>query len=165
MAIKPMRIEIPDEAIDDLHRRLKQTRWPSPIDSSNWADGTDGEYLRDLVTYWLSQDHWRERETLLNKFNHFTAEVDGFQIHFIRASGQGSNPVPLLLLQGWPSSFIQVLKIIPLLTEARSDGTPSFDVIAASLPGYPFTQFPTHPGMPCLIIFRFIGLPAQVPLQ
>ena len=147
MTIKPMCIEIPDEAVEDLHRRLKMTRWSPPIDGSNWADGTDGNYLRDLADYWLSKYRWRERESLLNELNHYTAEIDGFRIHFIRAQGRGPDAIPLLLLQGWPSSFIQVVKILPLLTEARSDGTPCFDVIAASLPGYPFSQFPTYPGM------------------
>jgi pimeloyl-ACP methyl ester carboxylesterase len=103
--------------------------------------------LRNLVDYWLNQYNWREREARLNQFDHFTADIDGTTIHFIRAAGQGPNPIPLLLMHGWPSSFVQILKIIPLLTQARNDGLPCFDVIAASLPGYPFTTFPQEPGM------------------
>lgn len=145
--IQPFHIHIPNEDIDDLHRRLRQTRWPAPVRASNWADGTDGDYLRNLVDYWLNQYNWREREARLNQFNHYTAEIDGTVIHFIRAAGQGPNPIPLLLMHGWPGSFVQMLKIIPLLTEARNDGTPCFDVIVASLPGYPFTTFPQEHGM------------------
>ncbi len=142
-----MRIHIPDEHIDDLHRRLKHTRWPAPVDGADWADGTDGEYLQDLVRYWLMKYDWRDREARLNHFGHFTADIEDSQIHFIHAAGEGPSPIPLLLMHGWPSSFVQMLKIIPFLTEQRTDGTPSFDVIAASLPGYPFTRFPNRPGM------------------
>jgi pimeloyl-ACP methyl ester carboxylesterase len=147
MSIRPMRIEIPDNELEELRKRLRQTRWPSPITGSDWADGTDGEYLRALTAYWANEYDWREREARLNTLNHFLTEIDGCQIHFIHARGQGANPVPLLLLHGWPSSFVQMVKILPLLTAAREDGTPCFDVVVASLPGYPFSHFPTEPGM------------------
>ena len=145
--VKPMHINIPDQDLDDLRQRLKHTRWSPPITGSNWADGTDGDYLRDLIAYWSGPYDWRQREARLNTYNHFLTEVDGWQIHFVRADGQNAKSIPLLLLHGWPSSFVQMLNIIPLLTESRRDGTPSFDVIVASMPGYPFTQFPTEPGM------------------
>ncbi|MBK8020882.1 MAG: epoxide hydrolase [Chloroflexi bacterium] len=147
MSLKPMTIQIPDSEVAALRLRLRQTRWPSPVENAGWTAGTDADYLRALVDYWASDYNWREREARLNRFNHFTADVNGTNIHFIRATGQGPNAVPLLLLQGWPSSFIQMLDIIPLLTEARGDGTPSFDVVAASLPGYPFSDIPAQPGM------------------
>ncbi|MBL7702980.1 MAG: epoxide hydrolase [Ferruginibacter sp.] len=146
-SIKSMTVYIPDKEIDALKLRLKLTRWPSPIESSNWADGTDSNYLRSLVDYWADQYNWREREKRINSYNHFVAEVEGTNIHFIHEKGKGENPIPLLLMQGWPSSFIQMLDIIPLLTESRQDGTPSFDVVAASLPGYPFSQIPVKHGM------------------
>lgn len=147
MSLKPMTIHIPDRDITDLRLRLKHTRWPPPLTTSGWEAGTDAHYLRDLIDYWASEYNWRERETRLNGFNHFVAELRGTTIHFIKASGQGPNPIPLLLMQGWPSSFVQMLAIIPLLTEARNDGTPCFDVVAASLPGYPFSDMPAQPGM------------------
>jgi pimeloyl-ACP methyl ester carboxylesterase len=146
-AVRPMRIHIPDEDIADLHRRLRHTRWPSPVEPSDWADGTDGDYLRDLISYWLSVYNWREREAKLNEWDHYQADIDGTQLHFIHAAGQGPNPIPLLLMHGWPSSFIQMLDIIPLLTADHGDGTPCFDVVAVSMPGYPFTQFPRKHGM------------------
>jgi pimeloyl-ACP methyl ester carboxylesterase len=145
--IKPLQIHIPDADIEDLHQRLKNTRWPPPIKGSDWQDGTDATYLHDLISYWLEKYNWREREARLNTFNHYTAEIDDTQIHFIHEKARGRNSIPLLLLQGWPSSFVQMLDIIPLLTEERKDGTPCFDVVVASLPGYPFTQFPTEHGM------------------
>lgn len=147
MSLKPMTIQIPQSEVEKLRLRLKQTRWAPPVDSAGWEAGTDAEYLRALVDYWATDYNWREREARLNRFHHFTAEMQGTNIHFIKAEGQGPNPVPLLLMQGWPSSFVQMLDIIPLLIEARDDGTPSFDVVAASLPGYPFSDLPTQPGM------------------
>ena len=147
MKVEPMLIHIPDEDIKDLRKRLENTRWSPPIPGSNWEDGTDADYLRDLITYWVTKYAWRKREAELNKLDHNIAEIDNRKIHFIRANGKGSKNIPLLLLHGWPSSFIQMLKIIPLLTESRNDGTPGFDVIVASMPGYPFSQFPTQPGM------------------
>ena len=147
MKVEPMLIHIPDEDIKDLRKRLENTRWSPPISGSNWEDGTDADYLRDLITYWVTKYDWRKREAELNKLDHNIAEIDNRKIHFIRANGKGSKNIPLLLLHGWPSSFVQIVKIISLLTESRNDGTPSFDVIVASMPGYPFSQFPTQPGM------------------
>lgn len=142
MSIKPMIIHIPEDEGANLQLRLKQTRWPPPVESAGWEAGTNGAYLHELVDYWATRYNWREREARLNRFDHFLATVSGTTLHFIKANGQGRNPVPLLLLQGWPSSFVQMLPIIPLLTEARDDGTPCFDVVAASLPGYLFQTFP-----------------------
>jgi hypothetical protein len=143
MPLKSMTIQIPEDDVAYLRLRLQQTRWPSPVASSGWFAGTDADYLRALVDHWANHYNWREHEARLNRFDHFIADVGGTTIHLIRAVGQGPNPVPLLLIQGWPSSFVQMLDIIPLLTKARDDGMPCFDVVAASLPGYPFSSFPS----------------------
>jgi len=140
-------VHIPENEIKNLQARLRKTRWMPPMESSGWADGTDGDYLRELVVYWANGYNWRIREAEINKFDHFIADIDDTRIHFIHARGDGNNPVPLLLMQGWPSSFIQMLDIIPLLTEARNDNTPTFDVVAASLPGYLFSDIPDEHGM------------------
>ncbi len=94
MSLKPMKIQIPENEVAYLRLRLKQTRWPPRVDSSGWAAGTDADYLRALAAYWASQYSWREREARLNRFNHFIAEVSGTNIDFIKAAGQGPNPVP-----------------------------------------------------------------------
>ncbi len=146
-SIIPFTIHIRDSVIDDLKYRLNHTRWAPAMESSHWSDGTDNEYLKNLVHYWATDYNWREREKKLNSFNHFTATIEGTTIHFIHAKGNGIDSVPLLMMHGWPSSFVQMLDIIPLLTEDRQDGTPSFDVIVASLPGYPFSQVPAEHGM------------------
>jgi pimeloyl-ACP methyl ester carboxylesterase len=147
VSLTPMTIQIPEHDVADLRRRLQNTRWPPPAARSGWDAGTDAAYLRDLVAYWASGYQWREREARLNRFDHYLAELRGIRIHIIRAAGQGPNPIPLLLMQGWPSSFVQMLEIIPLLTAARDDGTPCFDVVAASLPGYLFSDVAVPAGM------------------
>lgn len=142
-----MKIEVSAEDLIDLHARLYRARLPTPVHDYGWGEGVDHGYLSNVIRYWREQYDWRAREKVLNQLDHSIASIDGYDIHFIRARGAGSHPIPLLLLHGWPSSFVQMLQIIPLLTEERSDGTPCFDVIAASLPGYPFTKFPDHSGM------------------
>lgn len=155
-SLSPFLIHIPDEEVSFLQMRLQQTRWAPPMDSSGWSDGTDQNQLRDLINFWANDYKWRDRERLLNKFNHFTACIEDSIIHFIKADGKGDNSIPLLLMQGWPSSFVQMLDIIPLLTEIRQDGTPSFDVIAVSIPGYLFSQTPAKHGMNFLKIAELI---------
>ena len=147
MSPEPMVISIPETDVLDLRGRLAATRWPVRVEGYGWDEGTDAGYLRDFVRYWAGSYDWRDREARMNAFSHHLAKVDGETVHFILAKGKGPRPVPLLLLHGWPSSFVQMLEIIPLLTAAGTDGTVAFDVIAASLPGYPFSGQPTRPGM------------------
>lgn len=147
MKITPFKISIPDHEIKDLNYRLKNTRWAPSISDATWEDGTDANYLKDLITYWANDYNWKEREAKLNQLDHYTTVIDETKIHYIYAPGKGKNPIPLLLLHGWPSSFVQMLKIIPLLTEEREDGTTCFNVVIASMPGYPFSQCPTNHGM------------------
>jgi pimeloyl-ACP methyl ester carboxylesterase len=146
---EPFRIAIPDQTLRDLKARLRATRWPDQIPDSGWDYGTDTQYLKALVTYWANDFDWRAQEKKLNTLHHFRAEVDGIRIHFIQEPGKGPRPIPVLLLHGWPSSFVQFQKIIPLLTDPASHGAPdapSFDVVVASLPGFGFSDIPRERG-------------------
>ena len=150
MTAEPFTIEIPHAMLDDLRQRLTRTRWPDALDGVGWEYGIDQAYIQELVAYWRDGFDWRAQEARLNQLPQFRAVVDGVGIHFIRVRGQGPNPTPLLMLHGWPSSFVQMLPIIPLLTDPAShggDANASFDVVAASLPGYGFSDRPTAPGM------------------
>lgn len=142
----PYTIAFPDQAVDDVRRRLAQTRWPDHIRDTGWDYGTDPEYLRDIVGYWTEEYNWRASEQRLNAFANYIATVDGFDLHVIHERGAGNDPMPLLLLHGWPSSIVQFMPIIPLLTAAGEQGL-SFDVVAPSLPGYGFSQRATERGM------------------
>lgn len=151
MPATPYVIDVPQDILDDLRARLEHTRWPDEIDGAGWDYGTNLAFLREIVGHWHDGFDWRTQERRLNRFANFRAEVDGIGIHFIHERGTGPNPVPLLMLHGWPSSFVQMLDILPLLTDPGSHGgdasSPSFDVVAASLPGYGFSDRPTTPGM------------------
>lgn len=150
MTVQPFTIAIPQQTLDDLRDRLVRTRWPDEVANAGWDYGTNRAYLRQLMDYWQRGFDWRAQEARLNAFPQFRATVDGISIHFIHARGTGPNPMPLLMLHGWPSSFVQMLKIIPLLADPGAHGgdpADSFDVITASLPGYGFSDRPIARGM------------------
>src|SRR6185312_10400990 len=143
------RIRIPDDVLKDLKARLRNTRWPDQLESTGWDYGTDTSYLKQLCAYWADGFDWRKQEDRLNGFHHYRETLDGLRIHFIHERGRGPNPIPLLMLHGWPSTFVQFEKIIPLLTDPGSHGAPdapSFDVVVASLPGYGFSDAPKERG-------------------
>lgn len=142
---EPFTIHVSDATLRDLKARLRHTRFPDQIPGTGWDYGMDTQYLKELVAYWAKDFDWRAQEKQLNAFHHYRAEIDGIRIHFIHEKGKGPNPIPLLMLHGWPSSFVQFQKIIPLLTDPAAHGAPnaqSFDVVVASLPGYGFSDPP-----------------------
>jgi microsomal epoxide hydrolase len=147
--VAPFRIEVPQAVLDDLRERLARIRWPDDP-TGGWSQGTSMEYLRALVDYWRTGFDWRKQERHLNELPHFQVEVDGSRLHFIHVRGRGPKPLPLVLSHGWPSSFAEFVKIIPLLTDpAATGGDPAdaFDVVVPSLPGYGFSARPREPGM------------------
>jgi pimeloyl-ACP methyl ester carboxylesterase len=146
MAATPFHIDIPLTVVDDLKRRLLASRFPDQIGGSGWLQGTDTAYLKELVRYWAHDFDWGAQQARLNAYPHFHAEIDGQSIHFLRATSQRPGALPLLLLHGWPSSFVQFMDVIPLLTNPVPGGL-AFDVVAASLPGYGFSGIPAKLGM------------------
>jgi pimeloyl-ACP methyl ester carboxylesterase len=138
--MKSFKIDVSQEILNDLNDRLGKTRWPDEIKNSGWNYGTSLTYLKELIKYWREEFDWRNQEKRLNKLPHFKAEINGLTIHFIYIKGNGAKNTPLLLLHGWPSSFIQMLKIIPLLRD-------SFDIVVPSLVGYGFSDTSREPGM------------------
>jgi pimeloyl-ACP methyl ester carboxylesterase len=150
MEIVPFTIAVPQAELDELQVRLSMTRLPDEVLASGWALGTDLAYLRDLVHYWRAEFDWRTQERALNTFSHFCANIDGLTIHFVRARGVGLRPLPLILTHGWPSSFVEMLKILPRLADpARFGGDPAdaFDVVVPSLPGFAFSARPPRGAM------------------
>ena len=145
---RPFKINIAQDILDDLKNRLKNTRWPDEIINSGWDYGTNLSYLKELVSYWGSEFDWRKQEEQINSFPQFMTEIGGLKIHFIYIKGQGKNPIPLLLLHGWPSTFIQMLKIAPLLSgPGKGQEGISFDLVIPSLVGYGFSDASHEPGM------------------
>src|SRR5215813_6920832 len=142
MDIQPIIIALPQQALDDLKQRLSMTRWPDEIPGLGWRFGTDRTYMRELVDYWQSAFDWRVQERALNAFAHFRAEIDGLGVHFIHAHGVGPRPLPLILTHGWPSSFVEMLKILPRLTDPAGHGgdpADAFDIVVPPLPGFAFS--------------------------
>ncbi len=147
---EPFRVDIAEDDLEDLRGRIAATRWPDEVDGAGWDYGSNLGYMRELADYWLTGFDWREQERRLNEIPQFTAEVDGQRLHFVHARGQGPNPMPLLITHGWPSTFWEMYKLIPLLTDPAShggDAADAFDVVVPSMPGYGFSGKPTAPGM------------------
>ncbi len=144
-------IDVSDEALQDLKRRLKATRFPDQMEGTAWTYGTDTAYLRELVDYWATDFDWRAEEARLNSFNNYRIEnyrieIDGQGLHYIHERSDTDDAIPLLMLHRWPSSFVQMLDIIPLLTSPENGGQ-AFHVVVASLPGYGFSDIPDEPGV------------------
>lgn len=147
---EPFTVAVPDAVLTDLRDRLARTRWPDQLPGTGWDYGTDTAYLKELVTYWQNTFDWRAQERRLNGFHHYRAAIDGTRIHFIHERSRDPNATPLLILHGWPSSFVQMLDIIPLLTDPAAHGmpgAPSFHVVVASLPGFGFSDPPARKGV------------------
>lgn len=155
LPIEPFSIQVEDGVLADLRARIAQTRWPDPAPGAAWEQGTDLAYLRQLLAYWADTFDWRAQERALNAFHHFRAELDGVRIHFVHERAPGGGGIPLILTHGWPSTFVELLSLVPLLTDPTAHGIagPAFDVVIPSLPGYGFSQRPTRAG----INYRYIA--------
>jgi pimeloyl-ACP methyl ester carboxylesterase len=137
MSIKPFHIKISQSQLDDLHERIKKTIWPSVIAGQNYG-GPEFKTMKDLAKKVL-RFNWRKKETELNKLPHFKTEIDGQTIHFIHVKSKEANATPLMLIHGWPGSFVEFLHHIePLTDPAKHGGEPedAFDVVIPSLPGF-----------------------------
>lgn len=137
-AIRPFRVDVPQAELDDLQDRLARTRWPDDYEGVGWDYGADLATMQELATYWRDGYDWRRQEAYLNSFPHFTAELDGEELTFIHVRGTGPDPIPLLLLHGWPDSVCRYLKLIPLLADPASHGGDPgicFDVVVPWLIG------------------------------
>ncbi len=150
MNIRPFSVPSYPPELDDLRERLARTRWPDQIPDSGWEYGVDLGFLQQICDYWRNQFDWTRQVEKLSEFHHYRCEVDGLGIHFIHERGKGHSPIPLILTHGWPGSFIEMLPILPLLTDPATNGgdpADSFDVVIPSLPGFGFSDQPVRPGV------------------
>ena len=149
MRIQPFRIDIPDEAVTDLRDRLRAARWPAGIDATGWEDGASIEFIHMLADRWANHFNWREHQERLNRLPQFTAEISDHLIHFVNQPGRGTAPIPLVLTHGWPGSFAEFERIIPMLTDPGAhgaDAADAFHVVVPSLPGFAFSPAPRRSG-------------------
>jgi pimeloyl-ACP methyl ester carboxylesterase len=142
IAIEPFTIAIEEAVLTDLRERIERTRWPDGTDPGGWDSGADPGYLRSLLADWAEFD-WREQERQLNRFAHYRADLGGVRVHFVHERGNGPEPLPIVLTHGFPSSFMEHLELLPLLTDPAAHGgraADAFDVVVTSLPGYGFSD-------------------------
>ena len=135
-------MSIPDESLTDLRRRLTMTRWPVEIPTPGWSAGAEPAAIRRLAAYWADGFDWRTREAAINQLPHFTVPIGGEQVHFLHYRGEGDHPFPIVLTHGWPSTFLEHVKLADRLARpSRYGGNPedSFDVVVPSLPGFTFS--------------------------
>ena len=145
----PFRIAVSDDDLDDLRRRLECTRWPEKECADDWSQGMPLDYVRDLADYWANGYDWRAREAALNRFDQFTTEIDGLDIHFIHHRSPHTDAFPLIITHGWPGSIVEFDKVIePLTNPTAYGGRPedAFHVVCPSLPGYGFSGKPASSG-------------------
>ena len=142
--VQPFRVEIGSDVIEDLRERVSRTRWPNDPPGARWSQGTDLGYLQDFLRFWAEDLDWAAQERELNSLHHYETVIDGGRIHFVHEPAVGGIGVPLLLLHGWPSCYVDYSAAIPLLTDPAAHGIegPGFDVVVPSLPGYGFSQRP-----------------------
>lgn len=148
-AVVPFAIHVPDDVLRDLKARLARARFPDELDGAGWDYGMNLGYLKSLVEYWRERFDWRAQERRLNQFSQFKTKIDGLEIHFIHQRSKNPNALPLLLLNGWPSSIDEYSKVIGPLTDPASYGgraEDAFHVVIPSMPGYGFSDKPRERG-------------------
>ena len=145
--MEPFAIPFSQSAVDDLRKRLQGTRWPDQVPGTGWEYGTHLMYLKELCSFWEREFDWERQVSSLNSFQHYKTQIDDCLVHFVHERGKGPKPTPIIISHGWPSSFAEMLKIIPMLTDpVRFGGRPedSFDVVVPSLPGFGYSSPRKH---------------------
>ncbi|WP_067816244.1 epoxide hydrolase family protein [Nocardia inohanensis] len=163
--IRPFRIAVPQSDLDDLNDRLARTRWSAQLPGQGWERGVPVEALRELAEYWRTEFDWRAQEAALNEFPQFITEIDGLDVHFLHVRSPEPDALPLILTHGWPNTFVEFTKTIPLLTNPRAHGLnqQAFHVIIPSVPGFAFSDGPREPGMkPRMVATMWIELMARL---
>ena len=143
MSITPFEIDIPQAALDDLQARLDNTRWPDDTPGEGWSRGVPTDYLRDLADYWRDRFDWRAREAELNAHPQFTTTIDGQTLHFLHIRSPEPDATPLMLIHGWPGSFVEFLDMIGPLSDPRAhggDAADAFHLVIPSIPGHGFSR-------------------------
>ena len=149
MPIEEFRVHVPDEEIEDLHRRLESARLPDQLTGSGWGYGTDRDTLAEWITHWRENFNWRAVEAKFNAFEQGVTEAAGERVHFVHAPSSEPNATPLLITHGWPGSVVEFLDIIEPLRNPSTyggDSTDAFHVVCPHIPGYGFSGPTKQPG-------------------
>jgi len=147
--ITPFRIAATDSELDDLKRRLRDTRWPERECVDDWSQGMPLAYAQEVWAHWLNKYDWRVREARLNRFLQFKTIIDGLAIHFVHIRSPHSNALPMVMSHGWPGSIVEFHKVIEPLTNPTAhggDAADAFHLVCPSLPGFGFSEKPSRTG-------------------
>jgi pimeloyl-ACP methyl ester carboxylesterase len=147
--IRPFQVNVPEEQLAELRRRIEATRWPSKELVADRSQGVQLATLQALARYWTTDHDWRKAEAKLNALPQFTTEIDGVEIHFIHVRSQHENALPLIMTHGWPGSVIELLETVGPLTDPTAHGgtaEDAFHLVLPSLPGYGFSSVPVELG-------------------
>src|SRR5918995_5154109 len=149
VAVRPFHIDVPEEDLDDLRRRIAATRWPEKETVDDQSQGPRLAMMQAVARYWAEEYDWRECEKRLKALPHFITEIDGLDIHFIHVRSEHEDALPLLVSHGWPGSVIEQLKIIDPLTNPTAHGasaSDAFHLVVPSMPGYGLSGKPATTG-------------------
>jgi pimeloyl-ACP methyl ester carboxylesterase len=147
--IRPFQVDVSDEALEDLRRRIAATRWPSKELVEDRSQGVQLATIQELARYWATEHDWRACEAKLNALPQFMTEIDGVDVHFIHVRSQHEDALPLVMTHGWPGSVIELLETIGPLTDPTAHGgqaEDAFHLVLPSIPGYGFSGEPTEVG-------------------
>jgi pimeloyl-ACP methyl ester carboxylesterase len=147
--VRPFRVDVPEEDLVDLRRRIGATQWPEKETVADESQGVQLATIQELARYWATDYDWRKAEARLNALPQFITEIDGLDIHFIHVRSSHENALPLIVNHGWPGSIIEQLKIIGPLTDPTAHGGnagDAFHLVIPSMPGYGFSGKPTSTG-------------------
>lgn len=157
--ISPFTINIPQEEIDDLNQRLALSRFPA-AKTNDWKTGTPVPYLQKIANYWQTQFNWKKQEAWLNKYPQYMANINGQTVHFLHIKSEEPNAIPLMLIHGYPSSYVEFIKIIDLLANPSANGIRSkvaFHLIVPSIPGFGFSTFTNDQSWDLIKIAALLG--------
>ncbi|XP_061480791.1 epoxide hydrolase 1-like [Rhineura floridana] len=152
--IRPFQVKTSEKEIQDLYQRLDQARYTPPLEGAAFNYGFNSNYLQRVISYWRNQFDWQKQVKILNQYPHYKTTIEGIEVHFVHVkpsrTPKGQAPRPLLMVHGWPGSFYEFYKIIPLLTDPAGHGLSgeemAFEVICPSIPGYGFSEAPHQQG-------------------
>jgi Epoxide hydrolase N terminus len=148
-SIRPFEVNVPDEELAELRRRIAATRWPSRELVADRSQGVQLATTQELARYWATEYDWRRCEARLNALPQFTTEIDGVDIHFIHVKSSDADALPLIMTHGWPGSVVELLETVGPLTDPTAHGgraEDAFDLVLPSIPGYGFSDEPTELG-------------------
>jgi len=147
--IRPFQVNVPEEEITELRRRINATRWPEKETVSDQSQGVQLATIQELARYWATDYDWRKIEEKMNALSHFITEIDGLDIHFIHVRSKHEDAMPLIVAHGWPGSIIEQMKLVEPLTNPTEHGgnaSDAFHLVIPSMPGYGFSGKPTTTG-------------------